>query len=65
MTHTVRLTVQAAERFPDIGTRHGSMAVSETEAGRWYRVDWPGVGSTWLLGADLETVTCDDTAPRS
>ena len=43
----VSLTLEAAVRFPDVGTRHGAE------------------GETWLPAADLETMTCDDTAPRS
>lgn len=59
MTNTVRLTFAARQRFPDIGTRHGTVTA---ETGHWLRVEWPGDRwpgdrTTWLRAEDLEPVT--------
>ena len=51
----VSLTLEAAVRFPDIGTRHGTLS---RRSGAWAVVRWDGAeGETWLPGADLENVT--------
>jgi hypothetical protein len=57
----VRLTFAARQRFPDIGTSHGT---SHAETGKWLRVEWPGDRTTWLRAEDLEPVTPDDQQPQ-
>ena len=67
----VRLTFAARQRFPDIGTSHGTTTAEtghwiSVECGRWLRVEWPGdrtscprraPRTTWLRAEDLEPVT--------
>jgi len=58
----VRLTFAARQRFPDIGTSHGTTTAEtghwiSVECGRWLRVEWPGDRTTWLRAEDLEPVT--------
>lgn len=54
MTNAVRLTFAARQRFPDIGTSHGT---TTAETGHWISVEWPGDRTTWLRAEDLEPVT--------
>jgi hypothetical protein len=51
----VRLTPEAAARFPDLATRTGS--VTRSEPNGWVVVRWSGVvGQTTIPAGDLEGV---------
>ena len=72
MTHTVRLTVQAASRFPDLAGRTGT--VLERSAAGWLHVAWIyREGATpaddvftvvWLPPDDVETATPPEAPDR-
>lgn len=55
MTETVHLTRSAAERFPDIGTRPGTVVITEHAADRpaWALVAWDGGITAWVPTQDL------------
>jgi len=60
MTH-VRLTFEARKRYPDIGTRVGTVALTEMCAGLplWVLVRWSdqdGLTRTWLPAGFIEPV---------
>jgi len=62
VTNAVRLTFAARQRFPDIGTSHGTTTAEtggwlRVECGHWLRVEWPGDRTTWLRAEDIEPVT--------
>jgi hypothetical protein len=59
----VRLTFAARQRFPDIGTSHGTAILGTYKVEQWLRVEWPGDRTTWLRAEDLEPVTPDDQQP--
>ena len=64
----VRLTFAARQRFPDIGTSHGTTTAEtghwiSVECGRWLRVEWPGDRTTWLHAEDIEPVTQPEETP--
>jgi len=64
----VRLTFAARQRFPDIGTSHGTTTAEtghwiSVECGRWLRVEWPGDRTTWLRAEDIEPVTQPEETP--
>ena len=53
MTNRVRLTAQAAARFPDLANRAGTVL---TTSEGWHRVLWEGVGYAWVKAEDVEAV---------
>jgi hypothetical protein len=58
----VRLTFEARQRFPDIGTRHGTATGSDTHTGGWYRVKWDGTDDvTWMRDEDIEPIQNEKT----
>jgi hypothetical protein len=57
----VRLTFAARQRFPDIGTAHGTVVGTRANLGQWRRVEWTGERTTWLRDEDLEIVKNQET----
>jgi len=57
----VRLTFAARQRFPDIGTTHGTVVGTRANLGQWLRVEWPGERTTWIRAEDLEPIQNEET----
>jgi len=60
MTETVHLTPSAAERFPDLAHRAGTVVITEMAADKrgasrpaWALVAWDGGITAWLPTEDL------------
>ena len=57
----VRLTFAARQRFPDIGTAHGTAILGTYKFEEWLRVEWTGERTTWIRAEDLEPVQNEET----
>jgi hypothetical protein len=65
MTNTVRLTPEAAERFPNLGQLTGIVVITEQAAERpsWTLVAWPGGITAWLPAKDLAPACAGSQGP--